>query len=58
MESWRPRPIGRSGSSVDVIDLAIAILRNGYATNEVGSDGGINAETSVMTVREKACSRR
>lgn len=37
-----PPPIGRFGRSVEVADLAVAVLRNGYVTSQViGVDGGI-----------------
>jgi 3-oxoacyl-[acyl-carrier protein] reductase len=35
-------PVGRLGKPAEVADLALAILRNGYVTNQViGIDGGI-----------------
>jgi 3-oxoacyl-[acyl-carrier protein] reductase len=35
-------PVGRLGTPSEVADLALAILRNGYITNQVVSiDGGI-----------------
>ena len=36
-------PVGRLGTPAEVADLALAILRNGYLTNQVvGLDGGIH----------------
>jgi 3-oxoacyl-[acyl-carrier protein] reductase len=44
-EELRSRiPVGRLGTPDEVADLAIAVLRNGYLTNQVlGVDGGIYA---------------
>jgi 3-oxoacyl-[acyl-carrier protein] reductase len=36
-------PVGRLGTPAEVADLALAILRNGYMTNQVvGLDGGMH----------------
>jgi 3-oxoacyl-[acyl-carrier protein] reductase len=36
-------PVGRLGRPSEVADLALAVLRNGYLTNQViGIDGGIH----------------
>jgi 3-oxoacyl-[acyl-carrier protein] reductase len=36
-------PVGRLGTPEEVADLALAVLRNGYVTNQVISiDGGIH----------------
>jgi 3-oxoacyl-[acyl-carrier protein] reductase len=36
-------PVGRLGKPSEVADLALAVLRNGYVTNQVISiDGGIH----------------
>lgn len=36
-------PVGRLGSPREVADLALAVMRNGYITNQViGIDGGIH----------------
>jgi 3-oxoacyl-[acyl-carrier protein] reductase len=38
-----PIPVGRYGHPEEVADLAMAVLRNGYLTNQVLSlDGGIH----------------
>ena len=35
-------PVGRLGTPAEVADLAMAMLRNGYLTNQViGVDGGL-----------------
>jgi hypothetical protein len=39
-------PIGRFGDSAEVADLALAVLANGYLTNQaIGLDGGIHPLT-------------
>lgn len=36
-------PVGRLGTPAEVADLALALLRNGYVTNQVVSvDGGMH----------------
>ena len=36
-------PVGRLGTPAEVADLALAMLRNGYMTNQVVSiDGGMH----------------
>jgi 3-oxoacyl-[acyl-carrier protein] reductase len=36
-------PVGRLGTPAEVADLALAILANGYVTNQViGIDGGMH----------------
>jgi 3-oxoacyl-[acyl-carrier protein] reductase len=36
-------PVGRLGRPSEVVDLALAVLRNGYVTNQVISvDGGMH----------------
>ena len=42
-ELIRKVPVGRLGTPRDVADLAVAVLRNGYLTNQVLSiDGGMH----------------
>jgi 3-oxoacyl-[acyl-carrier protein] reductase len=40
-----PIPVGRHGSPDEVADLALAMLRNGYLTNQVVLlDGGLHPQ--------------
>jgi len=37
-----PIPVGRLGTTEEIADLAVAMLRNGYLTNKVFTlDGGL-----------------
>jgi 3-oxoacyl-[acyl-carrier protein] reductase len=42
-ELRRMIPVGRLGTPEEVADLALAVLHNGYVTNQVlGIDGGLH----------------
>ena len=51
-----PIPVGRLGTTAEVADLALAMLRNGYLTNKTYTlDGGLGAELSARGSGATSC---